>query len=67
VCNKYWDKKSKLEIIVVRDDKKVVGIGPFVIRKRFGVPQIEPIGGTNQIAYFGMLVSDERVDVVASI
>lgn len=67
MCNKYWDKKSKLEIIVVREDKKVVGIGPFVIRKRFGVPQIEPIGGTNQIAYFGMLVSDERVDVVASI
>jgi CelD/BcsL family acetyltransferase involved in cellulose biosynthesis len=67
VCHKYHEKESKLEIIVVREDKEIVGIGPFVIRKRFGVTQIEPIGGTNQIAYFGMLVSDERVDVVASI
>jgi CelD/BcsL family acetyltransferase involved in cellulose biosynthesis len=67
VCHKYLEKKSELEIIVVREDNKVVGIGPFVIRKKFGVPQIEPIGGTNQIAYFGILVSDERVDVIASI
>jgi CelD/BcsL family acetyltransferase involved in cellulose biosynthesis len=55
-----------LSIIVVYEKNRLVGLAPFAIRRRLGVPQIEPIG-RDQYAYFGLLVENEREDVMEAI
>lgn len=63
---KHYKDKAQLSIVIVREKDRLVGIGPFVVRKRLGQPQIEPIG-FDQIAYFGLLVEQHREDVAESI
>lgn len=64
---KYYGQSFQLAIVVVREKDKVVGIGPFMMKKRLGVPEIEPIGGSNQGAYFGLLSEDDSRDDIAEI
>lgn len=55
-----------LFIIVVREKDKLVGLAPFMVRRRLGIPQIEPIG-SGQYAFFGLLKEGDRHDVIQAI
>lgn len=66
---KWWNgfgKPFELGIITVRERGKLLGIGPFMVREWLGRPQVEPIG-SNQHAYFGLLVGNSREDIAEAI
>jgi len=55
-----------LAIIIVREKDRIMGLAPFMVRHRLGVPQVEPIG-SDQYAYFGVLIEGDRQDVIQAI
>jgi CelD/BcsL family acetyltransferase involved in cellulose biosynthesis len=57
---KYLGKSFTLAIVIVREDGNLVGVGPFIVKKRFSVPEIQPIGA---LEYLGLLLDDDREDV----
>ena len=63
---KTFGRGYDLAIIVVRQEDKVVGLAPFMVRRRLGISQIEPIG-SDQYAYFGLLKESNRQDVIQAI
>ena len=62
-CWKYTGRNYKLAIITVREEGKLVGVGPFMTASSLGVSRVEPIG-SGKFAYFGLLVSNNREDVI---
>lgn len=67
-CLKHFHKngKSAAAVVTVREKGNLVGIGPFVVEYRLGLPQIEPIGN-KQYAYFSLLLADGREDAAEAI
>jgi CelD/BcsL family acetyltransferase involved in cellulose biosynthesis len=63
---KIFGNNYSLSIITVYEEGVLVGLAPFTVQLRFGVPHIQPIGA-NQYAYFGLLVETGRQDVVQAI
>ncbi len=57
---------ASLAVITVREKGRLVGVGPFVARRRLGVEHIFPIG-FDQFAYLGPLVLPGRDDVAQAI
>jgi CelD/BcsL family acetyltransferase involved in cellulose biosynthesis len=63
---KYRGKGLQLSIITVCENNHLVGIGPFMVKSRFGKPQFEPIGGEHHYN-FGLVMDSHRADVAAAI
>jgi CelD/BcsL family acetyltransferase involved in cellulose biosynthesis len=61
---KYFGSSFQLAIVTVRENNKLVGIGPFMINTRLGISQIQPIG---DLQYLGLLVEKDRDDVSEAI
>jgi CelD/BcsL family acetyltransferase involved in cellulose biosynthesis len=57
---KHFGNNRELAIITVHENEKLVGIGPFMITKRLGHPQIEPIGGSVPAS---LLIENDREDI----
>ena len=63
---KHFGIGYELAIIAVYEKDRVVGIGPFIKKRRLGIPHVEIIGN-DQHAYFGLLAEDGREDIVQAI
>ena len=61
-CRSYL-KPGDYAVIIAREHEKIVGIAPFMIKKRFGINIVEPIGG-DAVAYYAILAEGERIDVL---
>jgi CelD/BcsL family acetyltransferase involved in cellulose biosynthesis len=58
----HFGKNRVLAIVIVRENDKLVGIGPFMITKRFGQHQIEPIGGVTG-GPISLIIKNDREDI----
>jgi len=63
---RHCSEGASLAVITVREKGRLVGVGPFVTRRRLGVEHIYPIG-FDQFAYLGPLVLQGRDDVAQAI
>jgi CelD/BcsL family acetyltransferase involved in cellulose biosynthesis len=63
---KAFGARHNLFVLVVYEKDELVGLAPFVIKHRLGVPEVEPIG-KDQYAYFGLLAKDNREDVIEAL
>ena len=63
---KAFGESYNLFILVIYEKDNLVGLAPFVTKRRLGVPEIEPIG-KDQYAYFGLLAEDSREDVIEAL
>jgi CelD/BcsL family acetyltransferase involved in cellulose biosynthesis len=63
---KHYGKGMRLSIFTVRENNNLVGIGPFMVKSRLGVQEIEPIGGEHHYN-FGLIMDSRRDDVAAAI
>jgi CelD/BcsL family acetyltransferase involved in cellulose biosynthesis len=62
---KHLHEAVELAVVIVRDGKNLVGLGPFVASQRLGKSQVEPFGH-DQYGYSGLLLRDRREDVVVA-
>ncbi len=65
-CWRFFEGKFELALVCVRENGRLVGIGPFMRKNIFGVPHIEPIGGMRHL-YFRVISEDLREDVVQAV
>jgi CelD/BcsL family acetyltransferase involved in cellulose biosynthesis len=63
---KHYGKGKQLSIITVRENNTLVGVGPFMTQSRFGVCELEPIGGERH-RNFTLVMDDHRDDVASAI
>lgn len=63
---KHYGKGMQLSIFTVRENNSLVGIGPFMVKSRIGVQEIEPIGGEHHYN-FGLIMDRHRDDVATAI
>lgn len=54
--------ENKLALLVVREQRRLVGLGPFMTRRGWGCRRVYPIGH-GEYAYFGPLILPGREDV----
>ncbi|HUN55333.1 MAG TPA: GNAT family N-acetyltransferase [Smithella sp.] len=63
---KHYGKRIQLSIFTVRENNKLVGIAPFMMKARLGIQLIEPIGGDHHYN-FALIMDNNRDDVAAAI
>lgn len=63
---KHYGKGIQLSIFTVRENNKLVGLAPFMMKSHLGVQEIEPIGGDHHYN-FTLIMDRHRDDVAASI
>lgn len=61
---KHLSDGAQLAVVTVRENGRLVGVGPFVMRSRWGVREVQ-LMGENQ--YLGLLLANEREDVAEAI
>ena len=63
---KHYGKGMQLSIVTVHEKDSLVGIAPFMVKSRFGVNELEPIGGEHHYN-FELIMDSHRDDVATAI
>jgi CelD/BcsL family acetyltransferase involved in cellulose biosynthesis len=63
---KHYGTGIQLSIFTVRENNSLVGIAPFMVKSRFGVSELEPIGGEHHYD-FALTMDSHRDDVATAI
>ncbi|MEN6433536.1 MAG: GNAT family N-acetyltransferase [Smithella sp.] len=63
---KHFGKGIQLSIFTVREKNMLVGIAPLMVEFRFGVNELEPIGGEHHYN-FALIMDSHRDDIAATL